>query len=445
MKILGMNFGASKSEPIKEIYTGFSTPFGKIGEGNLSLPHIDPAYTQNQIVYFGQDNNYPAILTQMYYSSPIHSSIVNFKVNAVLGGGYELKKDATASTDDDLKLRTMNIIMRLKESTEQALFDLILHNRVYFKVHFYPDGEPYKFEYVSADKVRRNKEGNVYAINEDWSRGSFKTEHILPYTRKNAASKAECLLYCYEKNTVGQDIYPLPSYTSALNWCFLDGEMSWLQKEYIINGIFPSYSIAFPNKPATEDEKNELKKTIHGSRGAKGSGKIWTFFGRGKDSLPEIQVVPVSQLDNAFQSTTESIDSKICQSHTIDPILMGIRVSGKLGSGSDIKQAYIIFEKNIVMPLRNELESIFNDLLGIARVKGKLVVNEFEIVKENIVETKTDESRKVLDALNSMSPLVATKVLESMTQNERRALAALKARIGGDEIPKSQPETPTDI
>ncbi len=41
-----------------------------------------------------------------------------------------------------------------------------------------------------------------------------------------------------------------------------------------------------------------------------------------------------------------------------------------------------------------------------------------------------------------MSPLVATKVLDSMTPNEIRALASLPPIEGGDGVPNTNPETP---
>jgi hypothetical protein len=44
--------------------------------------------------------------------------------------------------------------------------------------------------------------------------------------------------------------------------------------------------------------------------------------------------------------------------------------------------------------------------------------------------------------LNSLSPLVATKVLGSMTPNEIRALASLPPVEGGDIVPSNNPETP---
>ena len=120
---------------------------------------------------------------------------------------------------------------------------------------------------------------------------------------------------------------------------------------------------------------------------------------------------------------------------------MGIRVSGKLGSGSDIKQSYVIFEKNSIIPLRNSVEEIFNEILAICNINAKLVINNFQIVNETIVELDSTSSA-TSDALNAMSPLVANKVLDSMTPNEIRKLASLPPVEGGDLATSSTPSTP---
>ena len=112
---------------------------------------------------------------------------------------------------------------------------------------------------------------------------------------------------------------------------------------------------------------------------------------------------------------------------------MGIRTTGSLGSGSDIKQAYIIFEKIVIMPLREIITDIFNELLFIAKIDADFTINNYQIINEAIVELEEDSSA-TNDALNSLSPLVATKVLETMTVNEIRSLAALAPVEGGDEI-----------
>jgi hypothetical protein len=80
-------------------------------------------------------------------------------------------------------------------------------------------------------------------------------------------------------------------------------------------------------------------------------------------------------------------------------------------------------------------------LLHIAKITAEYKINNFQIINETIVEVEESAS-KTQDALNSMSPLVATKVLNTMTENEIRALASLPPVEGGD-VPLSriQPNT----
>jgi len=166
--------------------------------------------------------------------------------------------------------------------------------------------------------------------------------------------------------------------------------MSYLQKANIQNQIYPSFAVMFPKKPQVEEEMMPIKNTIEKLKGAENAGKAAAFFSNRPEDLPRFEMIPTSANDNLFQNTTESIENKICQAHTIDPILMGIRVSGKLGSGSDIKQAYVIFEKNVVMPLREEVEYVFNSIFDLMDMDVKMVINDFQIIGEQIVD-KTEE------------------------------------------------------
>lgn len=162
------------------------------------------------------------------------------------------------------------------------------------------------------------------------------------------------------------------------------------------------------------------------------------FFANSADQLPKIESIPTNQNDKLFQEASGLNTEQICFAHTIDPILLGVRTSGSLGNGSDIKQAYIIFEKNVVIPLREMVTEIFQELLNISRLKADFTIKNFQIINETIVEVEGDAS-KTQDALNAMSPLVATKVLNTMTTNEVRALASLPPIEGGDVVPSQQP------
>jgi hypothetical protein len=415
-----------KAPEMVEGYQSFSTPFLNIGAGNLSLPYVNGRHQTTGWIPFGDSNLFPSVLNQLVYSSPLHGSIVDYKTNAVVGGGIELKT-TTTTPQELLELYTFEKKSRLKKTVRITTEQLIVHNRVYFKLYFDEKMKLTRMENVSPDKVRRGRDPQSYFICDDWS----SRIDVMPIKRYHPTCTDRCQLFVYEVECLGQEWYPLPKYTSALNFAYLSGELSYFAKSNIQNSVFPSFAMMFPKRPQSEEEKNVLRNTIDKMKGAANAGKAVAFFANSQDQLPKIESIPTNQNDKLFQEASGLNTEQICFAHTIDPILMGVRTTGSLGSGSDIKQAYVIFEKNVVMPLREQVVDIFNDILRIAKINADFTINNFQIINETIVEIEGDAS-KTSDALNSLSPLVATKVLEQMTTNEVRALASLPPIPGGD-------------
>jgi len=408
-------------------YHSFSTPFAKVGGANLSLPYVNGRYQVAGYIPFGQDNLYPEILNQMYYTSPLHGAIVDYKVNAVIGGGFNIVTDKL-SNEEKLELYAFEKKIKLKKIATIVTKQLIIHSRVYFKLCFNDKGKLTKIDNLSPEKLRRSKDGKTYFICEDWA-SRIDVVEITPYHPLNKEYEQ---LFIYELPCIGQDYYPLPQYSSALNFAFLSGELSYLAKSNIQNAVFPSFAMMFPKRPQSEEEKNVLRRTIDKLKGAENAGKAVAFFANSPEQMPKIESLPTNSNDKLFQEASGLNTEQICFAHTIDPILMGVRTSGSLGNGSDIKQAYVIFEKNVVKPLREIIQDIFNELLKIAKVEGELVINNFQIINETIVEVDEDAS-KLATRLSSLNPELLNKVLENMTADEIRSLASL---------PPVKPETP---
>jgi hypothetical protein len=423
-------FGKFKKEEAPAVvdlggYQSFSTPFLKVPKGDLSLPYIDSRYASRGYVPFGDDNLAPQLWNQLYFSSPLHGAIVNYKTNAVIGGGYTFD-ETKLSAKDKVNLFAFTKKIGIKKTLQGLTRDLILHERVYFILTL-KNKQLVKIKRVGSEKVRTNKDKTIYSINDDWQYNN-SIKQLTPYHPNCGDGE---YIFCYELESVGQDIYPIPQYTSALNFAFLSGELSYLQKSNIQNSIFPSFAMMFPKKPQGKEEMQLIKDTVEKAKGAANGGKAIAFFANNKESLPELVNIPTNSNDDLFRGTSELITEQICFAHTIDPILLGVRTTGSLGSGSDIKQAYIIFEKNVVAPIRESVTDIMNMILKIADIDTKMEIVNFQIINETITIVE-DEGSATMDALNSMSPLVATKVLEMMTINEVRQLAGLPPVEGGD-------------
>ena len=412
---------ASKGPEVVEGYQSFSTPFMPVGKGNLTLPVVDPRYNANMWQNFGVDNLYPEMLNQMYYSSPLHGAIVDFKTNAVIGGGFALKTDLL-TTVEKLELYTFERKINLKHIVKAVTKQLIIHNRVYFKICYGPNKKITKIINISPEKVRVGRDRKLYFLCDDWSR-RIGIEEIKPY---HIAKTDYEQLYCYEIKSIGQDYYSLPQYTSCLNFAFLSGELSYFAKSNIQNSVFPSFAMMFPKRPQSEEEKHMIKETIDRMKGAANAGKAVAFFANSAEQLPKIEAMPTNGNDSLFQEASQLNTEQICFAHTIDPILMGVRTTGSLGGGADIKQAYVIFEKNVVMELRNCVEHIFNELLTISKIPADFTINNFQVIDESIVELEGDASR-INNLISAKHPTVAQKILDNMTPNEIRALADLPA------------------
>lgn len=360
------------------LYSTFSSPFGKVGTGNLSLPYVR-GYGSEMYVRFGNDNLYPQLINQMFYQSPLNGSIINFKTNATIGGGYEL---ICADESAAQKVKEYSFIKKNKfnKLVRQMTSDLIMHGRIAFIID--PTGKDIAIKRVGPEKVRNNSSKTIYTICDDWMLSSGM--YSLPAYNPGLTCKS---LFVFEiDGTAGQDIYPIPQYCSALNDSFLDGEMSYLQKSNIINSIFPSFMIKLAKKFGSQDEIDQFKNTIEKAKGAPAAGRIMTFVANTPEQLPTIESIPTNQNDKVFDSTLQRVDANICRAHSIDPLLMGIRVSGSLGNGNELSQSYTIFEKNVIMPLRAMVEECADELLSIAGVNSTIKINNFQIVNDVIVD-----------------------------------------------------------
>ena len=125
---------------IVEGYQSFSTPFAKIGGGNLALPYVNGRYQVSGYIPFGSDNLYPEVLNQMYYSSPLHGAIVDYKTNAVIGGGFNIIIDKLTN-EQKLELYAFESKLKLKKMASVVTKQLVIHNRVYFKLCFSEKGK----------------------------------------------------------------------------------------------------------------------------------------------------------------------------------------------------------------------------------------------------------------------------------------------------------------
>jgi hypothetical protein len=380
MKILGINF--SRNSVVRTEQQAYSTPFGQIGDGNLSLPFIQSQVHKAGVIYFGQDNLFPSVLDQMYYTSPIHGAVIDFTVMAVIGGGFTV--EGLSDGKDKVAFGVWSRMNKVDRNLETVARDYKMHARVHFLLKYSDSGKFLCMERLQPASIRYRFDGN-YEFSSDWSTG--KERRFLEAYHPAKVGKYKEMLYTFGEVGAGQDIYPIPTYSSALNWCYLDGEQSYFHKSNLQNSIFPSLIIRRPKRFGSKKEVEDFKDGLMNNKGAKNAGKVFVLTGDGMENTPEV-IVPGSQSnDKLFEGTAKELKDNICFAHKINPSIMGVKVAGSLGNAQELEMSYAIFEKNVVFPMRKQLTFMYNELMQIANIDGTFTIQDFKIIEGQVIDT----------------------------------------------------------
>jgi hypothetical protein len=150
-----------------------------------------------------------------------------------------------------------------------------------------------------------------------------------------------------------------------------------------------------------------------------------------------------------FTNVNTLIQQEIYACHQIiSPTLFGISTPGSLGQRNEIRDSYEIFNNVYVNERQQQLEVVFTKFRNLKGEQGDFVIQPVEplkfefteaIVSQNLTQDEIRElmgrepidnaiktqAQIISDNINALSPLVANKVLESMTPTNDQLLPLL--------------------
>jgi hypothetical protein len=199
-----------------------------------------------------------------------------------------------------------------------------------------------------------------------------------------------------------------------------------------MNGLAPSMLINFNNGTPTEDEQRDIERAITQKfSGTSNAGRFILSFNDSNDYGATITPVQLSDAHNQYQFLSDESMRKIMVSHrVISPMLLGIKDNSGFGNNADeLQTATILMQNTVIKPFQNLIIKEFDNILAYNGINLDLYFKTLQPLDAVNDLTITEKSNTIIDGINSLSPLVANKVLESMTADEIRSLVGLKASI----------------
>jgi hypothetical protein len=410
-------------------------------------------------IEFGQKNDYPNYLVELLNKSAKHNSIIKSKVNYITGNGFKTKGPDPVG---EQFIEQVNPYESLTEISRKVSLDIETFGGAYLNCIWSESGEVLASIYhLDYTKVRTNADNTQFWYCEDWNDRKYKKD---VYNAFNTQLRQGSQVMYLKEYRPSLNAYALPGYYGALNYIESDIEISKHVLGNAQTGFSASKLITLPNGEATDDEKRNIERKFTSRfSGSDGKKFILSFVNdlSRKTVVDDLGASDITKED--FQNVDKLIQQNIYAGHQItSPDLFGISTPGQLGSRQQMRDSYEIFKNTYVNDKQIFIEQVFSELAKLHGASESLEIIpvepigfEFsaEIIAANLTKDEireklgaplleqktTTTNQDIIDAINSLSPLVANKVLESMTANEIRSLVGLMPEVGGETIPNATP------
>jgi hypothetical protein len=407
-------------------------------------------------IEFGKKNDYPNYLVDLFNKSAKHNAIIKGKVNYITGNGFKIKEGVDPIGEQFIA--QANRVESLTEVLRKASIDIELFGGAYLQIIWSVTGENLAEVYhVDYTKIRTNADNTQFWYSENWEDRKYKREVFNGFNSQLRQGTQIMYLKEYRPNL---NAYALPGYFGALNYVESDIEISKHVLGNAQTGFSASKLITLPNGEPSDDEKRQIERKFTDRFTGSDGKKFILSFVNDASRKPVIEDLGASDITKEdFGNVDKMIQQNIFAGHQITaPDLFGISTPGQLGTRQQMRDSYEIFKNTYVNDKQIFLEQVFSLLAKLHGANSELQIVPVEpigieftetiiaanLTKDEIreklgapaLEPKTSStSQNVIDAINSLSPLVANKVLESMTANEIRSLVGLIPEQGGEDIP----------
>ena len=369
----------------------------------FSVPQVSfQEKLQGKYVKSGTDNQFPQYLIELYNRSAIHAACVDSIVHGVIGQGL------TANDEDFLEIAN-----KKKESWNdifnKVTLDFKLHGSFALEIIYSRDrsriAEVYHIDFSTLRAKEKNHRGQIpgYYISNEWKNRFIQITDdnalYLPVFDINKAKDEPSQLFVTELYHPGQQYYPLPDYNGALRTIELDVEVDNFHLNNIKNGLAPSLAITtFTNGSAEDNEAVEaMLRANYG--GTNNAGSLVLMDCDSPENAPVLTPIPQNGADNYYTAINEMSIQQILTAHRItSPMLLGIKTEGQLGGRSELIDARILFEHNVLEPMQQEILRQLEGILQINYPDIVLGVNTKTLYEDGDVEEEVVTSVEVDDA-----------------------------------------------
>ncbi len=404
------------------------------------------------------DNKFPQTLIKILDESPTGTSCIERRAEYIYANGFIDEQSGNLKVNP---FQTANDLLNEIKYQASTFECIAVH------VSRRADGTVGMIKSVPFEMLRKNSNGDII-YNPTFGESKYNKELDVRYSKflgyKITTDTLNFLMNEYPDGEIiyhfrrkpAKHIYPIPTFYSAVESIMADAEFGKYKLESVNNSFLPSGILTLvgdvddSNKDDSgytewdyiESQLEAFTGNAKDQSGNTGRQKLMVLHAKTKEELPEYTTLNNSDILNSANESRKDTASTICSAMGVPPFLIGL--DGTVGFASNIIADNIDLFNNAINDLKNLCEDIFKmcypqydwNISTLAPIKyiPDAILNDLTAderraligypVKELSVPS---EGEKLLNTLNSLSPLIATKILEYIPQDKLLEAIGIKA------------------
>jgi hypothetical protein len=369
---------------------------------NLKLQaHKTPVFKEEKSkewIIYGADkeggyyNNYPAYLLYLYNRSSKHNAFINGKVLYICGAGVGFDSDGLTLQDiamaNDFLNKENSNFDTLKDIVKKCVLDKKLFGGYYLEIIWNKAGTSFETLHFPYNNLRKAKDADGYWYSKDWSKQKqSKEETGLEYIDLFDPEKPSARqIFVSKEYRPDLDAYPLPDYVASTVYAEVDVELSNYRLNAIKSGFNAGTILNFANGRPTQEERETIESKLKEKfTSTDRANSLLITFSQSESSKPTIEHLTPQNVDEQLNGLNDQVIQELIIGHHIpNPLLVGIKTAGELGTKDQINDSYELYKNTYIIPNQKEIERDFNYLLKLKGFTNRIYLKELDPIEEQL-------------------------------------------------------------
>ena len=344
--------------------------------GNSDLP-IFREVKSKEWIYYGEKNDFPYYLIDLYTESAYHKAIIDGKVDYISGGGWAIKTDKLNTEQKALSARILEQpfgIYNLNEATLRWTLDMELFNGITIHGVWSKDKKSASLNYIDMANIRTNADESKFFYTNRWFVQNTSGERVINnkpdkeldwkvYDKYDNVKREGEFIYYWKAPYPTQKVYPIPVYQGAVRWINIDISLAKYFFHTVENAFVPTHLINFFNGEPSQEKSDAIERRIKEKWTKPDGARLIVNFAKSKDTAADVQTLQMTDADKQYDAVRKFSEQAIFSGHRVtSSMLFGIAREGALGGRSELAFAEEHFQNAYITNRQHILENIINEL-----------------------------------------------------------------------------------